>query len=139
MKTIKYLVPIITLFFLAVVLSPNDTEAKVDWKSLLHVNLESQPLDVTTSIDGKLIYALTPGEIIVFSVKDKNILDRIPVGTSYNRITFSPDETLILTGNNPSSLEIIRVDRVYDIDISNRPFKGSSDARVAIVIFDDYQ
>jgi len=118
---------------------PPAVNAGLEWKTLQKVKLAEQALDVTASFDGKLIFSLTPGAILVYAADENRFIDRIPVAGGFTRIAFSHDERLILSAADPAQLEIIKYDRVYDINIENRPFKGAADAKVTLVVFDDYQ
>ena len=113
--------------------------AKIESKTIKKINLPNQVLDITTSFDGKLIFSLTSGKIMVYSIANDRFIDQIPVSTDFNRITYSNEEHLILSAANPAALEIIKYDRIYNINIANRPFKGVADAKVNLVVFDDYQ
>jgi len=113
--------------------------AGIEWKTLREVKLAGRALDVTASFDGKLIFSLTPGAILVYSTDDDRFTDRIPVDTRYTRIAYSNDERLILSSADPATLAVIKFDPVYEINITNRPFKGAANARVTLVVFDDYQ
>jgi hypothetical protein len=62
------------------------------------------------------------------------------VDKKFDRITYSgKSNTLVLTSSSSERLNIIRVDQIYDIDISGLPFKGPAGAPVTIAVFDDYQ
>jgi hypothetical protein len=55
-------------------------------------------------------------------------------------LAYSPKENeLVLTSTAGKKLQIIRLDPVYDIDISGLPFKGPENAPVTIAVFSDYQ
>jgi len=129
------------VFFLILTLLwlPQFVHAGIEWKTLREVKLANQALDVTASFDGKLIFSLTPGAILVYSTEDDRFTDRIPVDTRYTRIAYSNDEQLILSAADPATLKVIKFDQVYDINITNRTFKGAADAKVTLVVFDDYQ
>jgi hypothetical protein len=127
------------ILILALALLPQLVYAGVEWQNLREVNLKQKALDVTASFDGKLIFTLTPGAILVYSTIDDKFIDRIPVDASYTSIAYSNDERLILSAADPATLKIIKFDEVYDINITNRPFKGAADAKVTLVVFDDYQ
>ncbi len=124
---------------LALALLPQLVQAGVEWKTLQKVKLESRALDVTASFDGSLIFSLTPGAILVYATADNRFIDRIPVDASYTRIAYSNNERLILSAADPAAFNIIKFNRVYDINIANRPFKGAAGAKVTLVVFDDYQ
>ncbi len=113
--------------------------AGIKFRSTEIVKLGNRTLDVAASFDGKLIFSLTPGKILVYSTDDNSMIDQIPVDTSYIRIAYSKDSRLILSAADPAVFTIIKFDQVHDINIANRPFKGSANAKVTLVVFDDYQ
>jgi hypothetical protein len=114
--------------------------AEIDWTTLKQINLDGNPTDIATAEDGSLIFVLTPGEILVFSPLKNTIVNRIPVDKEFDRLTYSSrSNMLVLTGGASKTLRMIRVDRIYDIDISDHPIKGPADAAVTIAVFDDYQ
>jgi len=130
---------LLCFFVLVAVAAPQAAHAGLEWKTLDKVELAEQALDVTASFDGKLIFTLTPKAILVYATEENRFIDHIPVAPGYTRIAFSHEERLILSAADPARLEIIQYDRVYDINITDRPFKGSADAKVTLVVFDDYQ
>jgi hypothetical protein len=132
--TQKFLFTILLLLWL-----PSLALAGIEWQSLREVNLDGKALDVTVSADGKLVFALTPGKILVYAAIEDKVIDQIPVDGRYTRITYSDEERLILSAADPATLQILKYERVYDINITNRPFRGPQDARVTLVVFDDYQ
>ncbi len=127
------------IMILALTLLPQPVFAGLEWETLRELKLKNKALDVTASFDGKLIFTLTPGKIIVYSTVDNRFIDPIPVAASYNRIAYSNEKRLILSAADPAAFEIIKFDQVYDINIANRPFKGAPDAKITLVVFDDYQ
>ena len=129
------------VFYLILILFclPQFVNAGIEWKTLREVKLAGQALDVTASFDGKLIFCLTPGAILVYATTDNRLVDRIPVDTRYTRIAYANEEQLILSAADPATLKIIKFDQIYAINITNRHFKGAADANVTLVVFDDYQ
>lgn len=127
------------ILILALALLPQLVHAGIEWKNLRELKLKNTALDVTASFDGKLIFTLTPGAILVYSTVDDKFIDPIPVDAIYTRIAYSNDERLILSAANPATLKLIKYDRVYDINISNRPSEGAEIPKVTLVVFDDYQ
>ena len=129
------------VFFLilALLCLPQLVDAGIEWKTLKEVKLAGHALDITASTDGKMIFALTPGAILVYSTADNRFKDRIPVDARYTRITYANEQRLILSAADPATLKIITYDEVYAINITNRRFKGAADAKVTLVVFDDYQ
>ena len=127
----------ICFFFL--ILSQN-AFADIDWTTIKQFDLSSKPLDVATSDDGRMVFVLTRGEIIVYSPAKNKIFKRIPLDQEFDKIEYSTrGSILVLTSSTLNTLKIIRVDQIYDIDISGLPFKGPANAPVTIAVFDDYQ
>jgi hypothetical protein len=114
--------------------------ADVDWTIIEQINLKAQPLDIAASVDGRLIFILAPGEILVYSISEDKVTNRIPIDKDFDRITYSEkNNTLILTSSSSKTLSIIQGNRIHKIDLSGLPFKGPADAAVTIAVFDDYQ
>jgi hypothetical protein len=122
------------------VLVPGIVHSDIDWTIVKQMDLKASPVDVAASEDGKLIFVLTLNDIAVYSSAKNMIENRIPVEGKFDRITYSgKNNTLVLTSSSSKTLKIIRVDQIYDIDISGLPFKGPANAPVTIAVFDDYQ
>lgn len=114
--------------------------AGVAWEVRKQVNLEIQPLDTAVSFDGKLLYLLVPGEIMVYSVTEDKVAGHIPLEGDYDRLSHSPrDNSLFVTSSKAQKLKIIEAEIIYTIDSTGLPIKGPADAPVTIAIFDDYQ
>jgi len=129
----------IFVFFLSLLFSSNIYGA-VDLTTLRQKNLDVYPQDVAASEDGNMIFILSPGELIIYSSEDDEIVSRSAIDTSYDKITYSgKNKTLILTSRSSKLLKIIQVEPIYEILLSSLPFKGAVDAPVTIAVFDDYQ
>ena len=127
------------IFFLSLFVSQN-VYGKADLTLIRQKNLDVQPLDVASSEDGRLIFILSLGELIIYSSENDQIIDRSDLDNTYDKITYSEkNKTLILTSKASKSLKIIHVEQVYDISLSELPFKGPFDAPVTLAVFDDYQ
>ncbi len=114
--------------------------AELEWRTKKQLALEQAPLDVAVTPDGKMIFILTPGEILVYSPSEDEVTNHIPVGESFDSLTYSSkDNYLILGGSSDKAFEIIRIDAVHDIATSGRPFQGPEDAPVTIAVFSDFQ
>jgi len=48
---------------------PQIVQADLEWRIIKDLDLKTTPRDVAPSADGQLIYILTPGEILVYSVQ----------------------------------------------------------------------
>ena len=114
--------------------------AELEWTFREQVPLTSAPLDNAVSADGKSLYILSAGEILVYSLTQNKIVNTIPIENEYDNIAVSPrGNSLIVTSSAGKSLKIIDLEFVYNIDISGLPLKGPADAPVTIAVFSDYQ
>ena len=128
------------LVIISWVLVPQFIYAEIDTTLIKQTNLDVQPLDVVASIDGKTIYVLARGEILVYSIDEGKVSNRIPVDKDFDKLTYADrNNVLILTSSSSKTLKIIRVDFIYKIAIDGLPFKGPANAPVIIAVFDDYQ
>lgn len=112
----------------------------IEWKMIKQVNLDQPPIDVVTSFDGAYAFILTSKEIVVYSRKEDQIVNRIPVDKAYDRISFSKvSNEFILTSKDSKSLSFYKITPIYDINVDNQPWVGAADAPVTIVIYDNYR
>jgi hypothetical protein len=130
--------------FLFVIISwvsvPQFIYAEIDLTLIKQTNLDVQPLDIATSVDGKLIFVLTRGEILIYSIDEDKVTERISIDKAFDRVTSAgKNNILILTSSTSKTLKIIQVDFIYNIVLDGLPFKGPADAVVTIAVFDDYQ
>lgn len=130
--------------FLFVIISwvsvPQFIYAEIDLTLIKQTNLNVQPLDIATSADGKLIFVLARGEILVYSIAEGKVANRISIDKDFDRVTYAgKNNVLILTSSSSKTLKIIQVDFIYNIALDGLPFKGPADAAVTIAVFDDYQ
>jgi hypothetical protein len=130
--------------FLFVIISwvslPQFIYAEIDLTLIKQTNLNVQPLDIATSADGKLIFVLAREEILVYSIAEGKVANRISIDKDFDRVTYAgKNNVLILTSSSSKTLKIIQVDFIYNIALDGLPFKGPADAAVTIAVFDDYQ
>jgi len=135
----------IVLFFSCLLLatwtlSPPIVQAEVEWKILKDLDLKATPLDMAPSVDGKWLFILTPGEILIFSVSEGTLSDRIPVDKDFDRIApLRRPDLLSLTSSAKKTLRVIHFESIYKFDLTGLPYKGPQEAPVILAIFDDYQ
>ena len=114
--------------------------AELEWTFREQIPLTSAPLDNAVSTDGKLLYILSAGKILVYSLTQNKTINTIPIESEYDNIAVSPQgNSLIVTSSAGKSLKIIDLEFSYNIDISGLPLKGPADAPVTIAVFSDYQ
>ena len=119
---------------------PQIVRADVEWRIIKDLDLKTSPLDITPSADGKWLFILTPGEILIFSLSEGTIADRIPVDKDFDRIAPLPKPGLFtITSSTKKALQVILFETVFKIDLTDLPFKGPENAPVTVAVFDDYQ
>jgi len=140
MKEITRIIGISLLIIVSWLSVPQLVHADVDWTIIKELNLGTQPLDIAASGDGQLIFVLVPGEILVYSISDDKVTNRIPVGKVFDRLTHcAKTNVLILTSSSAKALKMIQVEMIHDIALSGLPIKGPEDAPITIAVFSDYQ
>ena len=119
---------------------PHFARADVEWKVVKDLDLKKTPLDIAPSLDGKWLYILTPGEVVIYSFVEGAITDRISVDKDFDRIVSLPrPDSLVVSSSKKKALQVVLLERTYKIDVAGSPFKGPEGAPVTIVVFDDYQ
>ncbi|MCP4748442.1 MAG: thioredoxin domain-containing protein [Desulfobacteraceae bacterium] len=141
MKPILKLNFVFVYIFVIALCLPSILFAKgnIVWEELNQLSLEEKSIDTAISYENRMIFILTKKKIHFYSMDKKSIIESIETDQKYNTITSAENGILILTSNNPASMKIKQFSIVYDIDISNRPFRGAENAPVTLVVFDDYQ
>jgi hypothetical protein len=136
-----FAIRIILTFLASLLFVPQHAVAQeMEWTIKTERNLEATPLDTAVSADGRLIFILSPGEILVYSVLQQKVINRIPVDKRFDRVTFSrADNTLIVTSSSEKVLKTIQLEFIQNIDITGLPFKGPANAPVTVAVFNDYQ
>ena len=114
--------------------------ASVEWNVQKTLQLESAPIDVAVSPDGKKIFVLNDlGQILIYSSAG-SFLDKIDVGNQFDHIKVGPGgDHLILNSRKNKSVQVITLDFIQNINVSGSPFKGSEGAPVVIAVFDDFE
>ena len=104
------------------------------------LKLDVSPLDIATSADGRWLFILTAGEIIVYSAFEDKISKGIPVDKAFDRLTYSAKtNSLILSSRSEKTIKIIQLELIHNFDPSGLPFKGPENAPVTVAVFGDYQ
>ena len=112
----------------------------MEWSVLKSIDLKAAPIDVAPSLDGQWIFILTRGEVQIYSVREGKVTDQITVDKDFDRIASLPmANTLTVSSSAKKPVQVVMVQPIYKIDVTNAPFKGPKDAPVTLVVFDDYQ
>ena len=128
------LVPLILL-----TLGPHSS-GLVDWDVKKTLKIEKTPVDVAVSLNGRWVIVLTAqGSILIYS-GDGRLEDEITVGKHVDGIKVGPEQDiLLLSSRKNKTVEILVLDFIQNIDVSNSPSKGPADAAVTIAVFSDFQ
>ncbi len=119
---------------------PQIVQADLEWKIIKDLDLKATPLDIAPSADGKWLFILTPGEVLVCSVQEGKVIDQIPVDKEFDRIASLPQANVIsLTSSTKKAVQMIGFALIHKIDVTGLPFKGTPDAPVTVAVFTDYQ
>ncbi len=119
---------------------PQQGIAEVEWNLKKQLSMDAAPRDIAPSADGKWMYVLTAGEILVYSVPDYKVVSRIPVDKSFDRVVYSAtDNTLIASSSTEKTVKIIQLAVVHRFSLEGLAFKGPQNAPVTLVVFSDYQ
>jgi hypothetical protein len=116
------------------------SSALVDWDVKKTLKIEKTPVDVAVSLNGRWVFVLTAqGSILIYS-GDGRLEDEIAVGKHVDGIKVGPEQDiLLLSSRKNKTVEILVLDFIQNIDVSNSPFKGPADAAVTIAVFSDFQ
>lgn len=132
------LLRICLLLFLVLPVSPL-AAARVDVRALQTLPLETAPLDVTATADGKRLYVLSGnGSVLVYSDSGQRI-GEFPVDQKVTGITAQGSDLLVLEKPADRQLSLVALEISEEINLSGSPVFGPENAPVAIVVFDDFE
>jgi hypothetical protein len=126
--------------FLTMMVFSAESFARVEWDVQQKLKMDTPPVDVAVSTDGKWIFVLNDsGTILIYSSNGK-LEDKISVGSHVDQIRVGPkDNLLLLSSRKNKTVELLTIDFINKINISGSPFKGSADAPVVVAVFSDFQ
>jgi DNA-binding beta-propeller fold protein YncE len=125
---------------LLMVASAASGSATVEWEILNTLKLDTPPLDVAISPDGKTVFVLTDkGNIQIYEVNGR-LTDNIEVGEQIDQIKLGPQGThLFATSRQNRTVKVIALDFIKQIATKGSPYKGLEDAPVVIADFSDFE
>ena len=114
--------------------------ATVEWEVLNTFKLDTPPLDVAISPDGKTVFVLThEGKIHIYEVNGR-LTDKIEVGEKIDQIKLGPKGThLFATSRKNKTVKVIELDFIKPISTKGSPYKGLENAPVVIADFSDFE
>lgn len=131
---------IIFAVFTGVLCASSAISATVEWTISEQLDLKAPPVDMCASVDGKWLYILSAGEIVVYSFADEKIVNRIAVDTAFDRMIYVKEKnSLIVTSRSGNQVRIIQLEEVHTFSYSGLPYQGPKHAPVVLAVFSDYQ
>jgi len=126
--------------FSADTVPPTGHDNRIEWQVVSQWPLETTPVDIVHSLDGKLVFILDNQHKILVYDNQGNLQGRIPVGEGVTRIDIAPrGEALYLIDDKANSFTSLAMNYTYNIDITGSPFKGNADAPVTVAVFTDFE
>jgi len=135
----KAILPLV--FIVLVLLSfPQASLARVEWRDLGEIDLQQEPLDIVTNLNGKILFILVPGKVLIYSVPRKEVTGEVPYEGEFDKLLVSlQTKRLILYNSSRKRIRIIEPEVIQRLDYSGSPFIGPSRAPVTVAVFSDYQ
>ena len=126
--------------FLLLLAIPAHVGAKVEWNIQNTLKTGEPPLDVAVAPNGSTIFVLTSsGNVLIYNSKGE-LEDSINVGTHIDQIRVgSSGDQLFATGRQNQTVDVIALNFIRKINISGSPFKGPTNAPIAVTVFSDFQ
>jgi thiol-disulfide isomerase/thioredoxin len=129
------MIRILIVLFLLITTSAHAT---IDWTLQNQFNFEASPIAMVPASDGKTVYVLTPGKIVVYSVPENRVIDFMPVDRKFDHLTvLGKDKLFFLSSSKDNSVSVF--ERKKSLDFSGLSFKGPPEAPVTVAVFSDYQ
>ncbi len=112
----------------------------LEWKALKDINIKTEILDTGISPDEKILFILSRGELIVYSIGEGRTINRIPLEQEFVKLNYLPKiNALVLSTASKKDLRIIMLEFIKNFDLAELPYQGPINAPVTIVVFNDYQ
>lgn len=113
---------------------------KLEWKVVREFQLESSPVDMVHSLDGKYVFVLTADKKVLAYDAKGNLQGAIPVAPGVTSIDIDPRaQYLHLSDGDKKKFYTLSIDFVLNINSVGSPTKGNIDAPVTIAVFSDFQ
>lgn len=129
---------LLTMLFMIFGTAP--AQAEFSSRLIKELKLTFAPMDIEISSNGRRVFVLDDhGQLLVYNVAGQ-LKDKIQVGKKVEKIRISPrEDMLVLSNRDDKTVRILKLAYIHAIDISGSPYKGPSNAPVAIVVFSDFQ
>lgn len=128
-----------SLFFLLVYTKETLAGTGLELTQKKQMAFDGIPLVLAPSADGKAVYVLVRGKIIVYSPAENRILSFIIVDSDLDNMTVTKDNYIVLSGSKSSLVDTYKVNKSVNIDLSKHSIKGYKEAPILIAVYSDYQ
>ena len=119
---------------------PVTAKAEVDWEIANAVQLDETPLDVVHAQNNEYTFILTDQAKVLIYSADNKLAGTVPVDPSVTDIDVSArGDQLYLINAKRKTLQTIDINFIVAINVGDSPFLGPAGARVAVVVFSDFQ
>ncbi len=135
--------PLLLAFILSFTLAAN-AAARVDVEISSAFKTTETPLDIASSLDGKLIFVLSTGRVAIYE-RNGQLKDIIAVAKEMDHISVSGlamaglEDKIFLSSGKTGEVQEISYTFVVRIDTTGSPFLGAPEAPVEIVVFSEFQ
>jgi len=138
MKKTPIMLGIALVIIVSLLYAPSVIAANLELTISGQLDLKAPPLDICASADGKWLYILSEGEILMYSFFDDKVVNRIPIDKAFDRMIYlQENNALVVTSHSGNTLQIIQLELVFAT--SGLPYKGSERASVTVAVFSSYQ
>ena len=111
-----------------------------EWTLKREFNVEQVPLALSASPDGKMLYILVPGKVLLYSLSEKKVTDFMPVDRDLDKLAFSgKDNLFMLSSSRNTSVKVFQLESRSRIDLAGSPVRGGDTASVTIAVYSDFQ
>jgi hypothetical protein len=140
MKRIPVALLIVLTFMTTSIVILHQVQAEVKWNTLKEIDLKTEALDIATSPDEQVLFLLSRGEVLVYSLGEEKVIERIPLDKEFDKLNYLPrTNALVLTSTSNKNLRVIMMELIQNFDITGLPHQGPENAPVTVVVFNDYQ
>lgn len=111
-----------------------------EWTLKQQFTIEQTPLAMATTPDGKILYILVPGKVLLYSLSEKKVTDFMPVDRDLDRLAYSgKDNLFMLSSSRSASVKVFQLENKARIDLAGSPVRGGERAPVTIAVYSDFQ
>ncbi|MFZ4858385.1 MAG: thioredoxin domain-containing protein [Desulfuromonadaceae bacterium] len=128
------------VIFVAGFCSAGESYAANEWTLKREFNVEQSPSAMVAAPDGRMLYILVPGKILLYSLSELKVTDFMPVDKALDKLAYSgKDNFFILSSSHSSLVKVFQLENKARIDLAGSPIRGAENAPVTIAVYSDFQ